>query len=180
MLWGIEQHSHSIIAIVEKNVFMVTYMVTLKVLPDGGRCQLHHKVMSIFQKVMIQNTSPFSLFFLFFFWYVHKEYNSYSQNNDGLIDTLLGPKGPTSMDDSVEFLRAWMFGSHWKPHGFIFFFFSNLFTSVYEWEKTKALVCGSRWAKSLLLLLWQTGTEVKIPENKIIGFDRKLKWNVEI
>lgn len=54
----------------------------------------------------------FSLFFFFFFWYVHKEYNSYSQNNDGLIDTLLGPKGPTSMDDSVEFLRAWMFGSH--------------------------------------------------------------------
>lgn len=81
------------------------------------------KLWAFFRRLWYKTLLPFLYSSFFFFWYVHKEYNSYSQNNDGLIDTLLGPKGPTSMDDSVEFLRAWMFGSHWKPHGFIFFFF---------------------------------------------------------
>lgn len=63
MLWGIEQYSYSIIAIAggKKCIYGEIYG-NFDSFTWWGICQLHLRAMNVSQKVVIQNTSPFSFF----------------------------------------------------------------------------------------------------------------------
>lgn len=115
MLWGIEQHSYSIIAIAGKKMYYDEIYGNFGEATDGEFVNCILERWAFLRKLGYKTPLPF------FFLDVHllQKHTSYPWNNDSLVDILLGPSDWHLCIIVSSYTEPGYLATNWKLHGVV-------------------------------------------------------------
>lgn len=152
-------------------------MVTLKAWADGGIVSYMLERWAFLKKLWYETPLPFLVFLLHSPTSQKAFVRHIPEIMMGLVEILLGPKGPTCVHNSVGLHRAWMFGSRLKAP------WSRFFTSVHQcvWmgENQSSGLFDQGEQHSFYFCCDKQVKRCKISEKSLWRFGRTLKWDVE-